>query len=102
MSSDPLDNPLPCDVQMAHIMFRKGVALRTFVEAATRWYNESISARKATLDDAGQSYPRQFGINDLPVSPQVPTGCICPPGANKDCEAPMCPRKNNLAIGSIR
>ena len=20
-------------------------------------------------------------------------GCICPPGANKECEAPLCPRK---------
>jgi hypothetical protein len=23
----------------------------------------------------------------------VPTGCICPPGANKECENPTCPRK---------
>lgn len=23
-------------------------------------------------------------------------GCICPPGANKECEAPACPRKNYL------
>lgn len=22
-----------------------------------------------------------------------PMGCICPPGANKDCESPVCPRK---------
>ena len=22
-----------------------------------------------------------------------PRGCICPPGANKDCESPSCPRK---------
>jgi len=32
-----------------------------------------------------------------PISPATvsapPRGCICPPGANKDCEAPMCPRK---------
>lgn len=20
-------------------------------------------------------------------------GCICPPGSNKECEAPLCPRK---------
>lgn len=26
----------------------------------------------------------------------VPTGCICPPGANKDCERPDCPRKNPM------
>jgi hypothetical protein len=23
----------------------------------------------------------------------VPVGCICPPGANKECENPTCPRK---------
>lgn len=23
----------------------------------------------------------------------APPGCICPPGANKDCEAPLCPRR---------
>lgn len=23
----------------------------------------------------------------------LPMGCICPPGANLTCEAPMCPRK---------
>ena len=23
-----------------------------------------------------------------------PRGCVCPPGANKECEAPLCPRKN--------
>jgi hypothetical protein len=23
----------------------------------------------------------------------VPIGCICPPGANKECERPDCPRK---------
>ena len=22
-----------------------------------------------------------------------PMGCICPPGANRDCENPLCPRK---------
>lgn len=26
----------------------------------------------------------------------LPTGCICPPGANRDCENPNCPRKNHL------
>lgn len=26
----------------------------------------------------------------------LPTGCICPPGANRDCENPTCPRKNHL------
>jgi hypothetical protein len=29
-----------------------------------------------------------------PMVPLVPVGCICPPGANKDCERPDCPRKN--------
>jgi hypothetical protein len=26
----------------------------------------------------------------------TPVGCICPPGANKECERPDCPRKNHL------
>lgn len=27
------------------------------------------------------------------LPPPVPPGCICPPGANLTCEAPLCPRK---------
>ncbi len=39
-----------------------------------------------------------YGVAPLPPTPLVtnwppPFGCICPPGANKDCEAPLCPRK---------
>lgn len=30
------------------------------------------------------------------ISGPVPIGCICPPGANKDCERPDCPRKNHM------
>lgn len=29
----------------------------------------------------------------LVAVPLVPKGCICPPGANKDCEAADCPRR---------
>lgn len=30
----------------------------------------------------------------LPAAPTpAPVGCICPPGANKECENPTCPRK---------
>lgn len=28
-----------------------------------------------------------------PVIPDRPMGCICPPGSNKDCAAPLCPRR---------
>lgn len=28
--------------------------------------------------------------------PQTQVGCICPPGANRDCENPACPRQNRL------
>jgi len=34
-------------------------------------------------------------MQPMPMAPQ-PMGCICPPGANKDCEAPLCPRKNHF------
>ena len=30
----------------------------------------------------------------------VPTGCICPPGANKECENPICPRKPQVNLSS--
>lgn len=29
-------------------------------------------------------------------------GCICPPGANLTCEAPLCPRRNVFAVGTFR
>lgn len=32
--------------------------------------------------------PMQFGRTEAPHA-----GCVCPAGANKDCENPMCPRK---------
>ena len=39
----------------------------------------------------------------LQYSPaQVPAmGCICPPGANKECDNPLCPRKglpSNISV----
>jgi hypothetical protein len=34
----------------------------------------------------------------VPVGPPRistwPIGCVCPPGANKECERPDCPRRN--------
>jgi len=27
------------------------------------------------------------------IEPEPARGCICPPGANLTCEAPLCPRK---------
>jgi hypothetical protein len=27
-------------------------------------------------------------------------GCICPPGSNKDCESPVCPRKPHRNVTS--
>ena len=32
--------------------------------------------------------PATFQVTTTPV-----VGCVCPPGANKDCENPLCPRK---------
>ena len=36
-------------------------------------------------------WPPNFPIPQTYI-PQ-PMGCICPPGANKECENPLCPRK---------
>ncbi len=32
----------------------------------------------------------------MPMPAPQPFGCICPPGANRDCENPFCPRKAPL------
>lgn len=43
--------------------------------------------------------PYHFPEPPVQVIPQFPmlmpihAGCICPPGANKECENPSCPRK---------
>ena len=34
----------------------------------------------------------QTALAPMPVYPRS-LGCICPPGANKECENPACPRK---------
>jgi hypothetical protein len=46
---DPLDTPLPCDVKLPGVTFRKGVALRTLVEAAARWKREAGAAYAKSL-----------------------------------------------------
>jgi hypothetical protein len=51
-------------------------------------------------------YPKQLlpsTPSPVPVSPPYvppPRGCICPPGANKECENPTCPRKPRSTISS--
>jgi hypothetical protein len=46
----------------------------------------------------------RLAIKRLPPVPVLtpPMGCICPPGANKDCEAPMCPRQRRDMITGMR
>lgn len=36
--------------------------------------------------------PARQCVTGYPLAP-IAQGCIYPPGANKECEAPMCPRK---------
>lgn len=36
-----------------------------------------------------------------PAYTPPPLGCICPPGANKDCESPCCPRKPARCAGIL-
>lgn len=43
------------------------------------------------FDQTPRLPPQQVGR--LEPLPQTPVGCICPAGANKDCERPDCPRK---------
>jgi hypothetical protein len=43
------------------------------------------------------------GLPPMPVYslPQTPVGCICPPGANLQCENPTCPRKPRPPLGAV-
>lgn len=43
-------------------------------------------------------WPYAYPQPPYPPTPTITTGCVCPPGANKDCEAPLCPRKG-IKIG---
>lgn len=46
-----LDAPLPCDVQVGHATFRKGVRLGTFVAAARRWHREAYPEGYTLTDE---------------------------------------------------
>lgn len=37
--------------------------------------------------------PWPYNLPLYPMIPMIQSGCICPPGANRDCENPSCPRK---------
>jgi hypothetical protein len=49
----------------------------------------------AFVEPAPAYQPRQMPADGQFTIPYVPPvmGCICPPGANKDCENPTCPRR---------
>ncbi len=49
--SDGLDSPLPCDVEIGPISFKKGVALRVFVTAARRWYETALEGQPRPTAD---------------------------------------------------
>jgi len=44
---------------------------------------------------APNPFPLPPGAQPVPAYTPPPMGCICPPGANKDCENPACPRQNH-------
>lgn len=48
--AEGLDTPLPCDVEIAHIRYRKGVKLRTLVDAGARWH--ALASRGYTVETA--------------------------------------------------
>ena len=50
--SDPLDTPLPCDIELRGMKIRKGCSLGTLVDAANRW-------RDAALDAINSQPPQQ-------------------------------------------
>lgn len=47
--------------------------------------------------DATGKCPRCAPTWQVPIAQPKPHGCICPPGAEKTCEGPLCPRRNPFA-----
>jgi hypothetical protein len=43
--------------------------------------------------------PTPLPPNGFPTPLYLPIGCICPPGANKDCERRDCPRQSPTKTG---
>lgn len=65
--------------------------------------DQTTATANSGVDSAGmfpcpycqkRHYPHQtcVPVQQCGVQPQ-PVGCICPPGANLQCERPLCPRK---------
>jgi hypothetical protein len=61
-----------------------------------------LRAHVTQFPGASVPWPYMFPAHQYPPMPQPtvtpwpshrPFGCICPSGANKDCESPACPRK---------
>ena len=55
-----MDTPLPCEVRCGSVVFSKGVALRTFVEAAARWKvlaDAHVTAGMAKPHEAALRFP---------------------------------------------
>lgn len=48
--TDGLDTPLPCTIEIAHIRYSAGIALRIFVDAARRWHREAGDAVRAKTE----------------------------------------------------
>jgi hypothetical protein len=67
-------------------------------------YHQGVAS--ATWKYAAQNH--QFPLVPQMLTPQMPffhgvmqpVGCICPPGANKECENPACPRKSHVNVTS--
>lgn len=50
-----------------------------------------VKALEAAVEDMKKAL---YGRPTWPVMPaQVPTGCVCPLGAERACMTPMCPRR---------
>jgi hypothetical protein len=57
---DAMESPLPCDVVLPGVIFRKGVKLKVLVTAASRW-------QKQAMKDYQSVVPSDFHREDIPV-----------------------------------
>lgn len=57
---DMSEHRLPHDVQINHIVFKKGVPLSTLVAAATRWHTAAAEAYREKLGDENWTALREL------------------------------------------
>ncbi len=91
----------PCGLYDGQTCSRQPCLLRGIsAEEVRQAYHQGVAS--ATWRYAALQLPPQIPTPQMPFfhGAMQPVGCICPPGSNKECENPACPRKSHINVTS--